>query len=139
MAGWCARRTASRVQAVIDLLAVNDNYIMSILRRLLPRKKFAVTIQVSICVEKDERGFHAFNPALKGLHADGLSEEEAIREFLAAVPAYIESLLKHGDPLPLGMVTVQEHKHDDAPDVPVGAFLRHVQLSWPTHQISGIS
>jgi predicted RNase H-like HicB family nuclease len=61
-------------------------------------------LTLQFLVEPDEGGFHAFSPALKGLHVDGETEEEAARNFVAAAPAYLESILRHGEPLPLGVL-----------------------------------
>ena len=55
--------------------------------------------RISVYVEPDGGAFHAFNPAFQGLHVDGSTAEEAVRNFAQAVPAYLESLLKHGDPV----------------------------------------
>lgn len=91
--------------------------------------------QVVIVVEPDGDKFHAFCPALKGLHADGSTAEEAASEAAQAVPAYVDSLVKHGEPLPLG-VTVRVLRHqEEIPEIPEGAFLRYVNLQWPSLQI----
>jgi predicted RNase H-like HicB family nuclease len=64
-----------------------------------------VTIRftIDIVVEPDEGGFHAFCPALKGLHVDGSTEEEAIQNAADAAMIHLESLIKHGDPIPVGV------------------------------------
>lgn len=64
--------------------------------------------KVEVIVEPDEDGFHAFCPALKGLHVDGGTREEAVANARDAVLAYVASLIKHGDPLPLGVVDVDD-------------------------------
>lgn len=107
------------------------------LSRLLSPPSLA--IQIQFVVEPDEDGFHAFSPLLKGLHADGATEEEAAQNFVDAVPAYFESIAKHGEPLPLGMVVTVP---SELAQVPAGAFLKHVRevtLSWPSLETSGIS
>jgi predicted RNase H-like HicB family nuclease len=111
-------------------------YFLKMFRR--PRVVDKVTIRVSICVEPDEGGYHAFNPAFKGLHVDGQTEEEAVQNFVSALPAYIESIVKHGEPLPVGVVAVEPHRHDEAQVLP-SAFMRQVTMSWPTLQTSGIN
>jgi predicted RNase H-like HicB family nuclease len=100
-----------------------------------------LSLTVQFCVEPDEGGYHAFSPLLKGLHADGETEDEAARNFVEVIPAYIESLAKHGEPLPVGMV-VTVSSPEEATQVPTGAFLKHVRevtLSWPSMETSGIS
>jgi predicted RNase H-like HicB family nuclease len=62
-----------------------------------------IRLMVHFLVEPDEGGFHAYSPALKGLHVDGASEDEAVRNFAEAAPADLQSVLKHGEPLPIGL------------------------------------
>ncbi len=62
----------------------------------------AVEIFVAIVVEKDDDGFHAYTPALKGLHVDGSTQHEAIERAKKAIDVYLESLRKHGEELTEG-------------------------------------
>ena len=57
--------------------------------------------KVAFVVEPDEGSFHAYCPALKGLHTCGNTREEALENAKMAAVAYLESLLRHGDPIPL--------------------------------------
>lgn len=100
---------------------------------LEPRK---ITFRINVVIEPDgERCFHAFAPAFKGLHVDGATEEEALRNLVKGINVYIQSLEEHGDPLPIGAdLSVHEQPH-----VPQGAFLRSVTLQWPSLNTSGIS
>lgn len=59
---------------------------------------------VIIHIEPDDDGFHAWCPALKGLHVDGGTEEETVRFATEAAEAYLESLIKNHEPIPLGVV-----------------------------------
>lgn len=61
-----------------------------------------MTLLVRIIVEPDGDGFHAYAPALKGLHAGGPTVADAHRRAEKAVKVYIDSLSRHGDPLPIG-------------------------------------
>lgn len=63
------------------------------------RSKF----KVQIIIEPDGTGFHAYCPALKGLHAPGDTKEESLENAKEAVIAYLQSLVKHGDPIPVGI------------------------------------
>ena len=68
-----------------------------------PAKKPAIPefrVKLAIELEPDGEGFHAYCHALKGLHVQGDTEQEAIAAFREAACAYIVSLIKHGDPLP---------------------------------------
>ena len=101
-------------------------------------KPASLTLRLSVIVEPDGTLFHAFAPAFPGLHADGATEHEATRNLIAEFPAYFGSLAKHGDPLPIGPDCTVE-RHEVIPDVPIGAFLHHITLEWPSLQTSGLS
>jgi len=55
---------------------------------------------LDIVVEPDGDGFHAYCPMLPGLHVAGDTEKEALKHAGDALSAYMESMIKHGDPLP---------------------------------------
>ena len=57
-------------------------------------------VNFTIIIEPDDAGFHAYAPALKGLHVDGTTEKEALQNAATAVLCYLESLSAHGEPLP---------------------------------------
>jgi predicted RNase H-like HicB family nuclease len=97
------------------------------------RRPTALKLSVQFYVEPDAERFHAFSPALKGLHADGATEDEVVSNFVA-------SLAKHGDPLPI-RVTIESIAEAE-PAIPAGAFMGHirqVELSWPSQDPSGIN
>jgi Uncharacterized conserved protein len=106
--------------------------------RFIGRRKDQIQLKILIVVEPDGEGFHASCPALKGLHANGATELEAVKNIAVDIPAYIFSLLKHGEPLPIGP-DEQTIRHPEIPQIPLGAFLKHVTLQWPGLQTSGIS
>ena len=60
--------------------------------------------RVQVIVEHDRPGFHAYCPALKGLHTSGDTEKEALENAKDAVIAYLKSLIKHNDPIPIGIM-----------------------------------
>ena len=62
-----------------------------------------IDFTIQVIVEPDEGGFHAYCPALKGLHVSGDTEEEALQNARDAAMAYLSSLVKHGEPIPLGI------------------------------------
>jgi predicted RNase H-like HicB family nuclease len=81
--------------------------------------KKSLTLKIAYVVEEDNGRFHAFAPALKGLHIDGDTKKKAIENLMTAIPVYISSLVENDDPLPSGPhLTVQEE-----PEIPQGAFL----------------
>lgn len=61
-----------------------------------------IKVRLRIFVEPDSDGFYAYCPELKGLHVGGATEEEAVQNALNAASAYLMSLMKHNDPLPVG-------------------------------------
>jgi antitoxin HicB len=67
-----------------------------------------IGFRIEIFVEPDEPGFHAYCPALKGLHVGGDTEEEALENAKDAAIAYLQSLMKHGDPIPVGIAVCGE-------------------------------
>lgn len=104
--------------------------------------KPAPTLRLSVqfVVEPDGEGFHAFSPTLPGLHADGATQAEASQNFVQEIPAYLQSLAKHGDPLPVGEIRIV--REPELTRVPAEAFLSQIQkvtVQWPSLQMSGIS
>ena len=95
-------------------------------------------VSVLIVVEPDQNGFHSFAPALKGLHADGATKDEAFQNAIDALPVYLDSLALHDEPLPIGpYLTVEQEVM--MPEIPAGAFLQNVTVQWPFQEMSGIS
>jgi predicted RNase H-like HicB family nuclease len=58
-------------------------------------------LRIEILIEPDEGGLHAYCPALKGLHVDGNTVEEALQNACDAVILHIQSFRTHGEPLPV--------------------------------------
>jgi predicted RNase H-like HicB family nuclease len=70
------------------------------------RTKKVTTLKfwVRIVVEKDEPGYHAYAPSLKGLHMGGDTPEEAFNAAIEAAELYLKSILKHGDAIPIDIL-----------------------------------
>ena len=97
-----------------------------------------LTIEVTVIIEKDGDGFHAFCPNLKGLHVGGGTLEKTLELAQEAVVLYLNSLARHGDPLPVGpFLNVVDEGEPKSFQIPMGAFLRHVQVQWPSPTGSG--
>ncbi len=77
---------------------------------------------VSIVIEPDEDGYYAYCPALKGLHTCGATESEALENAKNAATAYIRSLIKHNEPIPVGVMVQKAAKKARAPRA-----WRHIQ------------
>ena len=93
-----------------------------------------VEVAVDVVIEPDEGGYHAYTPGLKGLHVDGATEEEALRNAREAIVIYLESLVRHGEPIPVGP---DLHIRKRIP-IPRKALLRSVRLPCPSLSASGI-
>lgn len=68
----------------------------------------ALKFKILIEVERDGEEFYAHCPHLPGLHVGGATEQEAIRNAADAALAYMRSILKHDDPIPLGVLDESE-------------------------------
>jgi predicted RNase H-like HicB family nuclease len=99
------------------------------------RRQPNIALRINVVVEADGGVYHAFAPAFKGLHVDGATPEQALQNLGKGINLYVQSLVIHGDPLPIGPdLAVHE-----LPQIPEGAFLRSITLQWPSLQMSGIS
>ena len=58
-------------------------------------------MRFTITLEQDKKGYIVVScPALPGCHSQGRTKEEAIANITEAIQSYIESLRKHGEPIP---------------------------------------
>jgi predicted RNase H-like HicB family nuclease len=67
--------------------------------------KFKVKVRIE--VEQDGESFYAYCPDLKGVHVDGGTADEARRNAMLAVSAYVRSLVRHDEPIPVGIMSHQ--------------------------------
>ena len=102
------------------------------------RRKSQLSLSVLIVTEKDGNGFHSFAPALKGLHVDGSTQDEALENAKNAIHVYLESLSKHNDPLPVGPYFKVKDEFEMA-EVPEDAFIGRVEVQWPSQRVYGTS
>jgi len=61
-------------------------------------KTYTYTVHIE---PAEEGGFNVFVPALPGCHTQGDTYEEALAMAHEAILAYIEGLLKTGEPIPI--------------------------------------
>ena len=66
--------------------------------------------RVPIIVEPDTVGFHAYSPALKGLHMGGDTEQEALENALKTAKDFLEIMIQDGLPIPLSILSWDEAK-----------------------------
>jgi predicted RNase H-like HicB family nuclease len=64
--------------------------------------------QVPIIVKSDTVGFHAYSPALKGLHMDGDTELEALKNARLTAKDFLEIMIQDGIPIPLSILSSKE-------------------------------
>jgi len=70
---------------------------------MIQGEKQIIGFKIQVIVEPDDDGFHAYCPALKGLHTCGNTEKEALNNAKDAAIAYLTSCIKHGDYIPVGI------------------------------------
>jgi predicted RNase H-like HicB family nuclease len=62
----------------------------------------------TVILEPEEGGgYHAFCPALKGLHTYGATMDEAIANAREAIELYLEDLKASGEPVPVEEFVIQ--------------------------------
>lgn len=89
------------------------------------RHKRIIGFRVEVVVEPDSIGFHAYCPALKGLHTCGDTEEQALQNAKDAAIAYLRASIKHGDPIPIGIFMREEDERP--PSVAGEGTKRHTE------------
>jgi predicted RNase H-like HicB family nuclease len=95
-----------------------------------PPKKNPLVFEVQVYFEKEEGGgFHTYVPALRGLHSCGDTIEEAKHNTKDAIVAYLTSLIKHGDPIPLTCVYTKKSARKNATSVPAPSMAELFQVS----------
>lgn len=70
-------------------------------RTLAALMKHPYTIELIPLAKQDGGGYLATIPLLKGCQSDGKTPDEAIMNLREAQIAWLESALKHGDPIPI--------------------------------------
>lgn len=101
-------------------------------------KKLRLRLEFTVVIEPDGDSFHAFCPGLKGLHVDGSTEKEALENAAMAADCYVASLVRHGDPLPIGPHFTAE-RVEDIPSIPRGALLRQIEVQCDIQKTAGCS
>jgi predicted RNase H-like HicB family nuclease len=84
-------------------------------------------VSIAIVVEPDGDSFYAYSPHLPGMHIDAGSAVNAFKRAITAAELYLESLVRHGDPLPQPQLVRPSRE----------AEVMVVTLEWPTLRMSG--
>lgn len=101
------------------------------------RKLRIKEIVVSVAIERDGDCFHAFAPALRGLHVEGVTEEEALNNAEKAIDVYLDSIYRENEQLPVGQyLSVKCEPITQRSRVPA-VHLRNVTVRWPIQRMSG--
>ena len=91
-------------------------------------------ITVTVCMEKDGDGFYAYAPALEGLHVGGDTADEALENVKDGIILYLESLVRHGEPFPVGA-----HLKIENYNVHLTSELltKEISVLWKSHMMPG--
>lgn len=84
-----------------------------------------IGFKIEIIIEPDDTGYHAYCPALRGLHTCGDTEQEALQNARDAAIAYLQSLMKHNDPIPVGII--MQGEAEDIQPSPIKRITRHTE------------
>lgn len=107
----------------------------TIIRRVLGQAP-TTEFKIVVVIEPDEPGYHAYTPGLRGIHAEGVTEDEAVQNVIPLIKLYLDSLAKHAEPLTVGP-DLQALEHPGGLTLSPAAHTRHLTLPWPTLHTSG--
>ena len=98
-------------------------------------------LSLLVVIEKDQNNYHAYAPALKGLHVDGATKEEALKNAGQAASVYLDCLSRNGEPLPVGphLILGRRGRSFQNPKIPRGALLKDMVIQWPFRKAFGTS
>jgi predicted RNase H-like HicB family nuclease len=109
-------------------------------RETVPNRSSQKTLFVLIIIERDGKKYHGFAPGLKGLHVDGRTVDATAKNAMKAVCAYLISLERRGESIPLGPYLKADYIRIDkeiVPDLPGMAFLQSIPC--PSQLTSGVN
>lgn len=84
---------------------------------------------VPIIVKPDTIGFHAYSPALKGLHMDGDTEQEALDNARICARDFLEIMIQDGIPIPLSIISPNELKKSHSTRKKEGHYTEEITIS----------
>ena len=98
-------------------------------------EKISMKTSVTVVIEPDGEQFHAFCPALPGIHSNAPTAEEARDRTIPAIKRYLDFLDEQGGPHPVGpdldMDAGKEIIHF-LPN-PTESTIQRVEVSWPSY------
>lgn len=86
-----------------------------------------ITLKIRFVVEADGEEFYAYCPDLPGLHVGGTTQKEALKNGREAVEAYLQSLIRHKAPIPVGV-------QQECREYSLGGFFREL---WSRVRLTG--
>ena len=66
--------------------------------------------KVRIVVEKDDPGYHAYAPSLRGLHMPGDTQKEALNNAKEAAVLMLKTMIEDGDSIPIDVIIPQKER-----------------------------
>ena len=93
-------------------------------------------MSITAMVEPDGDRFHAYTLGFDGIHVNGETVEEAFENLTECVSAHLDSLIKHQEPIPVGVHVKIEAPEASSPSLPT---IQQLQFSWPLTKSVGIS
>lgn len=93
----------------------------------------SIYFKIEFCIEPDDSGFYAYCPALKGLHVGGSTIEEATQNAIDAATAYLNSLIKRKEPIPLQIVV------EDVCTPKASKAVKKQNIAYPTRSFQDIA
>jgi len=88
------------------------------------KKSKNILIEVTIYIEQDNGVFFATSPTFPGFCIEGQTEEELLVLAKDATLAYLESLIKQGDPLPISTIVKE---------IPPNVYTRNIIQNIPAY------
>lgn len=83
---------------------------------------------VPIIVEFDVVNYHSYSPALKGLHMDGETEKEALKNARQAAHAFLKIMIQDEIPIPLVIVSREGAKKLPGKQDKEGYYLEEIVI-----------
>ena len=90
-----------------------------------------IGFRIEVVVEPDDIGFYAYCPALRGLHVGGDTEEEVLQNASDAAILYIKSLIRHGEPIPVGVAVRAFEEPSKRPSHKVAYRTQELKVACP--------
>lgn len=101
-------------------------------------KRVKITeINILVEVKKDGGCYHAFAPALKGLHVEGSTKKEAFKNAEEAIDVYLDSMYRENEELPIGPYL--SVKYEPIRKNIGSRFFQNVTVKCPTRKMFGAS